>query len=98
MLQGTRVDKNARLTGHRYTQNAKKEQLPLFLTHDAKQIRTADTTVKGWCLNRLTMAPQKGEDRIRTGDQGVADPRLTTWLLRHILKTYQVIWNLDSNV
>ena len=50
--------------------------------NDANETRTRDTTVKGWCLNHLTMAPHKGEDRIRTGDQGVADPRLTTWLLR----------------
>ena len=24
---------------------------------DANEIRTRDTTVKGWCLNRLTMGP-----------------------------------------
>ena len=24
---------------------------------DANEIRTRDTTVKGWCLNRLTMEP-----------------------------------------
>ena len=52
-------------------------------TDDANEIRTRDTTVKGWCLNRLTMAPERGESRIRTGAQGVADPRLTTWLSRH---------------
>ena len=50
---------------------------------DANEIRTRDTTVKGWCLNRLTMAPKRGESRIRTGAQGVADPCLTTWLSRH---------------
>ena len=27
------------------------------VTSDANEIRTRDTTVKGWCLNRLTMAP-----------------------------------------
>ena len=27
----------------------------------------------------------RGDNQIRTGDQGVADPRLTTWLCRHIL-------------
>ena len=39
---------------------------------DATENRTRDTTVKGWCLNRLTMAPY----RRKTGDvlisQGVA--------------------------
>ena len=28
-----------------------------LLYGDPKQIRTADFTVKGWCLNRLTMGP-----------------------------------------
>ena len=27
----------------------------------------------------------RGDNQIRTGDQGVADPRLTAWLCRHIL-------------
>ena len=27
------------------------------LMNDANENRTRDTTVKGWCLNRLTMAP-----------------------------------------
>ena len=31
----------------------------------------------------VTMAPKRGESRIRTGAQGVADPCLTTWLSRH---------------
>lgn len=31
---------------------------------DPNGIRTHDTTVKGWCLNRLTMAPH----RRKTGD------------------------------
>ena len=28
---------------------------------------------------------EKGDNQIRTGDKGVADPCLTTWLCRHIL-------------
>ena len=28
---------------------------------DANEIRTRDTTVKGWCLNHLTMAPKKAK-------------------------------------
>ena len=27
------------------------------VTNDTNEIRTRDTTVKGWCLNRLTMVP-----------------------------------------
>ena len=27
----------------------------------------------------------RGDDRIRTGGEGVADPCLTTWLRRHII-------------
>ena len=28
---------------------------------------------------------ERGDNQIRTGDKGVADPCLTTWLCRHIL-------------
>ena len=28
------------------------------LSGSPKQARTADTTVKGWCLNHLTMGPR----------------------------------------
>ena len=30
-------------------------------------------------------SPKRGDNQIRTGDKGVADPCLTTWLCRHIL-------------
>ena len=30
-------------------------------------------------------SPERGDNQIRTGDKGVADPCLTTWLCRHIL-------------
>ena len=30
-------------------------------------------------------SPERGDNQIRTGDQGVADPRLTTWLCRLII-------------
>ena len=29
-------------------------------------------------------SPERGDNQIRTGDKGVADPCLTTWLRRHI--------------
>ena len=32
--------------------------------------------IKGFLIER-------GDNQIRTGDQGVADPRLTAWLCRH---------------
>ena len=31
---------------------------PVFCFGDPNGIRTHDTTVKGWCLNRLTMGPR----------------------------------------
>ena len=32
---------------------------PVFCFGDPNGIRTHDTTVKGWCLNRLTMGPRR---------------------------------------
>ena len=39
----------------------------------------------------------RGDNQIRTGDQGVADPRLTAWLCRHIIKLCITASDSDGN-
>ena len=42
-------------------------------------------------------SPERGDNQIRTGDQGVADPRLTAWLCRHIIKLCITASDSDGN-
>ena len=40
---------------------------------------------------------ERGDNQIRTGDQGVADPRLTAWLCRRIKFMQSLASDSDGN-
>ena len=48
-----------------------------------KRIRTAETTLKGWCLNRLTMGPN-----IMVAVGGLEPPTFRVWAERYNQLSY----------